>query len=697
MKSKTGVVLVVGLAVIALGAFFLLFDDGSNNDDDRGQPDIRIFSPIEIEAAKAAQATAQKLAAAKTKTVKLSKDPKKSIETNGKTELKDPVGSSTKALKPAGKTHKGTNAHGGKRKYSKEYQRKRENRAKKYSYYLKSKKLTIKGRVIDEQRSPVAKASLAFKGSDKFPVDSSALTATTDSDGRFTVSGTMKRFLLVVTAPAGLEDKEILVPWVEGSEIDLGEIVLRASTLLTGRVLDSSEKGIQGARVLLMTAVEYDKFVRNQNVAYAEETGAPTVEQVSGEDGQFQVKAPPGDYLLLSTAKGYRESAPLSVGKGAGATNDLALKLRPGLTLTVLVKNNKDEPMENATVRLARYGQIYNANWKNKWLAELKCNSSGQVVFPALENRRYQIMAFAEGYAPKALNSDFQFDKNAQSVSLTVQTSSRVIGKLMSKESPEGMRGTALLYAEGSDGRIDTRRIFSHVPVPTDGNMNLGDLSHGRYVLALFAQGHFPLSMNLNIKNEGKETDLGEIEMKVLKNLEVIVFNGTGQAAQGLSVSQSPNEYTQLVELKTDAGKAVTDSSGRFLAINVPSGATTFTVLDSNKKVMGFHKATIADADDNTVTITLPETYGNINIRTNQPEGQSQAALRLELVLVGGHVTAIPGVVNAEGLFELKDVPPGQYNILLYLPGQPEGSPAGQVSVTAGKNPEKSITVPAGG
>lgn len=696
MKSKSGVAVVVCLAILGMGAFFLLFDDGPKDEESRGQLDVRIFSPVEIEAAKAAQATAQKAADAKKKGVKLAGGPETPVGENGAGSFKEPPkDSSTKALKPVAKSPKG-GAHGGKGKYSKEYQRKRENRARKYSYYLKPKTLKIRGQILDEQRSPVAKATLAFKGSDKFPVDTSAVTASTDNDGRFEVSGTMKRFLLVVTAPAGLEDKEILVPSVEGSEIDLGEIVLRASTLVTGRVLDSSEKGIVGARVLLMTAVEYDKFVRNQNVAYAEDVGAPTVEQVSGEDGQFQVKAPPGKYLLFSTAKGFRESAALSVGTGS-ATNDLALTLRPGLTLTVLVKNNKDEPMENATVRLARYGQIYNPNWKNKWLAELRTNSGGQVVFPALENRRYQIMAFAEGYAPKAQNSDFQLDQNSQKTELTVQTSSRVIGKLMSAKSPEGMGGTALLYAEGSDGRIDTRRIFSHVPVPESGEMNLGDLSHGRYVLALFARGHFNLSMNLDIKNEGNEIDLGDIEMKVLKNLEVIVFNGTWQGVQGLSVSQSPDDYSQLVELKTADGKAVTDSSGRFLAINVPAGPTSFTVFDSNKKVLGFHKATIADSDDNTVTITLPETYGNLNVRVDQREGASQGALRMELVRVGGHVAAIPGTVNSGGLFELKDVPPGAYSLLLYLPGKPEASPAGQVTVVAGDNPEKIVTVPAGG
>lgn len=682
-----------GAIILAIAAFSLFFANEETNKDELGQSEAQSYRRLDLDDSKSTPKTAIKEAEKKKEKISLKEEVKGRADSQESTPLEDAKLPAKTGKTGSGQTKKGGSSHSGS-KYSKNYQRKRLNRAKRNSYYLKPKTLTIRGRILDEQRSPVAKASLSFKGSDKFPVDKSAVTTSTDDNGQFTVRGTMKRFLLVVTAPDGLEDKEILVPWVEAAEIDLGEIILRASTLVTGRVLDNAEKGISGAKVLLMTAAEYDKFVRNQNVAYAEETGAPTVEQSSGEDGQFQVKAPPGDYLLFSTAKGYRESEPVKVGKGAGASTDLSLTLRPGLTLTVQVKNSKDEPMENATVRLARYGQIYNPNWKNKWLAELKCNESGQVIFPKLEHRRYQIMAFAEGYAPKAINSDFELNQSAKTVPVIVQTSSRVVGKLVAKDAPEGMGGTALLYAEGADGRIDTRRIFSHVPVPKSGEMNLGDLSHGRYVLALFARGHFPLSMNLNIKNEGKETDLGEIEMKVLKNLEVIVFNGTGQGVQGLSVSQSPDDYSQLVELKTADGKAVTDSSGRFLAINAPPGPTTLTVFDATKKVLGFHKVTLADSDDNSVTITLPETYGNLNIRVGQSGDANSTIQRLELVRVGGHAGVVPGTLNSEGVFEIKDTPPGNYQILLYLPGHPEASSGGTVTITAGDNPEKTITSP---
>jgi hypothetical protein len=581
----------------------------------------------------------------------------------------------------------------GHKKFSNAHQRQQEAQARKKNVYLEPKTLTITGRFIDEHGAPIGGVKLNFIGSKKYPLTGGTGATVTDAKGQFGLTATLTRFLISIKSPDGLENKELLVPWTESGSIDLGDLTLRATSPVTGIVVNPGDQAVAAAKVKLYTRSEFDKLVRNQNAAYAQDLGQITAETSANELGEFLIKAPPGQYLLLATGANFRESQVVEIGQSSDKLTGITLKLRPGHELTVEVKNSMDEAMANAIVRLAKYGKIYNANWKNKWIAEVKTNDEGKAILPNLDLRRYQVMAFVDGYAPKTHNINLNLDQPSSILPLIVQTSTTVIGQLMAKDAPDGMRGTALLYAEGPDGRIDTQRIFSHVPVPKTGKLNLGELSNGRYVLAIFARNHFPLRMNIDLKEDEKEKDLGNLEMKVLGSAVVTVFDFAGRTVPGLSLSQSPSDYDGLVDVKSAGGKGVTDTEGQFTAINLPRGQTTLTILSASGAVLGFHPADITD--ETPIAITLPQVYSSLKGQIKDQQGQVGVGVRLELLRSGGHVKPITAELQEEGRFEIKKAPPGQYNAFLYLPGRQIGVAAGQLTLVGGENPDKDILLPA--
>lgn len=193
----------------------------------------------------------------------------------------------------------------------------------------------LHGRVLDEAARPLAGATISaialVDGQDELTVVAGALpraaeaallpahrlarrgkvsTATTDDRGRFLLDDLPPgRLRLEVTQGDKLPYRRDEVSLAPGGTQALGDLVLHAGVLLSGRVLDERGRPIAGAQV------------------EARRTGralGSTSRVVSDQGGQFAVRVPAGDYSVVAHAP---ERVPQSV---------FSLRAEPGVVLQPL-------------------------------------------------------------------------------------------------------------------------------------------------------------------------------------------------------------------------------------------------------------------------------------------------------------------------------------------------------------------------
>ncbi|WP_417379993.1 hypothetical protein [Gimesia sp.] len=117
----------------------------------------------------------------------------------------------------------------------------------------KKEQLTIQGIVVDEHDKPAANVRVLINWSDLFDGDTKNIQATTDTEGKFTLTGDISRFrgqVLQASAPGPLM-AQLRLPWRDiekDPSLDTLKLKLKPSQRLILEVVDAAGKPITNAR-----------------------------------------------------------------------------------------------------------------------------------------------------------------------------------------------------------------------------------------------------------------------------------------------------------------------------------------------------------------------------------------------------------------------------------------------------------------
>ncbi|MEQ1634689.1 MAG: carboxypeptidase-like regulatory domain-containing protein, partial [Planctomycetota bacterium] len=215
--------------------------------------------------------------------------------------------------------------------------------------------LTLRGRVVDRFRGPVADAKVWLdfgRGGQRGRGDRARRVpepVQTDSDGRFAFQGqtfrNLRVSLLVVHGKHAPTQFERNLGEV-GSELDLGELVVTDGGELIGRVTDLGGNGIAAAEVRLQP--DNDNWMRFQR-----DRDALLPAQATDNNGYYRfVHVTGGDWRVSATAKHYENGTSESATAIDGQRTEVQdILLGPGFELAGIVMDRAGQPIADAEVQ----------------------------------------------------------------------------------------------------------------------------------------------------------------------------------------------------------------------------------------------------------------------------------------------------------------------------------------------------------
>ena len=381
--------------------------------------------------------------------------------------------------------------------------------------------------------SPIA-ASLA---SDRGPGE----PWVTRSDGTFRASpASPGRLRAVVRHPEYVEAQSDLVTLVPGGEAHV-EVMLHEGGALDGRVVDSSDRPVARARVLV--TADDGTFERTTRTA---------------SDGTFAFAALPASVTVAVTAgDSDTPDARLPVAVPEGGRKEVRIALpdpRPPLPVTVVDENGW--PVDDAQVTASALSP-------DAWLRTTTfTDKHGEAVIARGRGLALRVEVRAPSHAPRAVTAE----GTEESLRVELVPAERASGEVVTDRGRDAIAGaTVTLYTDLGPrrARTDARGAFA-----------LSDLSPGAARLEVRAPGHAPVTRSLSIPDSGgrRAFALGRVELAVEGTVEGDVVDARGEPVAGARVARDAVPTWLLVGSNPEA-VAVTDAAGHFVLRELPEGS----------------------------------------------------------------------------------------------------------------------------
>jgi protocatechuate 3,4-dioxygenase beta subunit len=300
-----------------------------------------------------------------------------------------------------------------------------------------------RGSVTSESGAAIAGATVSVQGGG---------VATTDHDGRFTVRGTSVRAEMRVTASApGFAERGVVLQVSGPGACDDVEIVLAASALLRGRVVDERGAPVAGATV---SAVSADRAITRTDA-----------------EGRFALDGLPrvGEWLALRVVADGFAAANLSLASGRVPDVPLEIVLASGLDLRGRVVDPAGAPVPGTHV-------FAGAEPDDLFTVHGWADDEGEFTLRGVPRDELAYGAVAEGYAPFTAVRDPQRD--AGELLIVLDRGATVTGRVVDQNgAPVARAGVALLerdhiYVPGARAHTDSDGGFTLRGVP-DGELTL--------------------------------------------------------------------------------------------------------------------------------------------------------------------------------------------------------------------------------
>lgn len=419
----------------------------------------------------------------------------------------------------------------------------------------------LRGRVVDALGAPVANARVLAgdgRGLVRLPLDAASVEAlpwfdvheaTTDEDGAFALEGPDPGAVrLAVRAPghAPLDRDGLALP--ASGDLDVGELVLEPSVLLTGTVVDPRGNAVADARLYRMEPGGED------GLRMFESEPAGALVATTADDGSFRIdELAAGPWELLVRADEHPDHALTGRTDRAGQVKSgLRIVLDEGWTVTGRVTGVPAGVEEPLVVR-ARAGSPESSD---EWLfvdgdAEprmAECGADGSFVLRGLRmDQGYNLVALRasrRGFGVgRSCSASVHVRPGQSSAELTYQLESAIAFQVVDGRTREpiedfeveaGLSWTRPLTDENG------RRVRHH----EEGRVRFGELrpreARATAKLQLRAAGYQPLDLDDVAVVREETTDLGVLALQPAAVVRVtVVDRTTGAPVEGARVTLS--------------------------------------------------------------------------------------------------------------------------------------------------------------
>jgi len=446
--------------------------------------------------------------------------------------------------------------------------------------------LAITGVVVDETGAPVGGAEITsslpigmVQGLMPMRPEAFRLTGAlvrSRPDGRFRWGGLWAdaRIELRATKAGFAPTRVEAAPPSPGRPAAPLRIVLRRGRSAFGRVLDSDQRPIAGARVTLRTALASDPRTRFRAALDLE--SLDTFEAATGADGRFDLGGlPAGRYDLTARSRGW---APLTVPglevpEGSRATDLGTLVLAHGVALEGAVVDAAGKPVEGAEIRLNEAGDPAVPRFREE--SGEPAGLSGGDGFFRIEDLRagstVDVSVARSGYAPGSAQG-IQIPTE-QPLRIVLQAVGSLSGRVID---PDGkpIAGAYVHVEVRPPGRGSRFRVFSGGPLfdrtDAEGSFRITNVTPGPVSLGARAPGWQDGSV-ADLELRGGEDKRGiEIVLSAAAVLAGRVLSPAGRALPGAEVLLAPGESRS-----TGFHMSTSDADGHYVLDNLPPGQRT--------------------------------------------------------------------------------------------------------------------------
>jgi protocatechuate 3,4-dioxygenase beta subunit len=361
----------------------------------------------------------------------------------------------------------------------------------------------------------------------------------TKSDGTFRIAPvTPGRVRALVRHPQFVEVLSDAVTLAPGGEAEL-EIVMKAGGSIEGRVVDSSGRGVAGARVTVAAV-----------------RGSLERSALTATDGTFAFASLPDAVTLTAFASGApgEPSAHASVAVPEGTQKTVTLTLpEPRPSLLVRIKDDRSYPLDAVQISVASLDPLLALR------TTVFSDARGEATVKNAKGLPLRIEARAPGHATKIVHVDVGADK----LELSLGLAETLVGLV---RAPHGEP------IPDADVAVTTDVGISHSRTDKTGAFTVPDLVPGGARLAVRARGYAPSEQAVEVVvSSSHRTTLDPIELSEEGIAEGTVVDSRGDPVPGARVAKD-RVPTYLAVGATPPGIAVTDARGRFHLGGLPPG-----------------------------------------------------------------------------------------------------------------------------
>ena len=356
--------------------------------------------------------------------------------------------------------------------------------------------LFISGRILGTDGQPIAGADVsAFRGladpdadleeTLRAIVDIEKIaqevghTAVSGDDGVYRIDGLEPRWYAVRAVAAGFGPAERADVPAPSEKIDL---VLDVGATLEGVVVNEDGEPIAGAQVLAKIESEDPQADGVFEVILSK--GRPAVDSATSDgSGRFRLeRLGAGLYNFKVAATRYRQHVEMAVRLVSGANPAKTFTLQSGRVIKGVVRNEGDEPIAGAEIRLVPYRGLDRAKrFELRFVEPSVTDADGRFEFHSLQDVRHLATIYHPEYRTlankKALPSD-------EDIVFVMKVGPRLEGKVTAAESGEPVVGAQITVPDvGEDSRTAT--------TDDKGNYSVGGLTktQRRLTMAVEAKG----------------------------------------------------------------------------------------------------------------------------------------------------------------------------------------------------------------
>ena len=365
----------------------------------------------------------------------------------------------------------------------------------------------------------------------------------TRSDGTFGASpASPGRVRVIVRHPQYVEAQSDLVTLAPGGEARV-DVVMREGGALDGRVLDSHERPVARARVVVTAARgDLERATR------------------TASDGTFAFAALPEDVIVTASASDDGQpDARLAVAVPEGGRREVTLVLpEPREALPVSIVDDRGYPVDAAQLSATSLSP-------GAWLRSTAFSDAhGEASLPRGRGIALRVEVRAPSRAPRVVTTDGTEER----LRVELTRAERAAGEVVAERGRDAIAGASItLYTDLGARRVQT---------DAQGAFAVTELAPGGARLSVRAPGFAPWTKPVTIPDSGgrRVFAIPRVELAAEGAIEGDVVDARGEPVAGARVARD-SVPTWLLVGSNPADIAITDTTGHFTLRELPEGTIT--------------------------------------------------------------------------------------------------------------------------